>query len=372
MRPLGATTSLCPRCRAVVPAEIVEVGGRVYFDKVCPDHGPIRDFVCSDVRWFDRTEFSRPARPPRVYATEAERGCPLDCGLCPEHTQHTCVGLAEITSGCNLSCPMCYADSGPGGDFWSFDTFREVVARFVRQEGRADVLQISGGEPTLHPEFLRFVRHAYEQPIDVVMVNTNGLRLPRLLDELAPMRDRLEVYLQFDGFSDTVNRSLRGEPLLDAKLRAVEALAAHGVRTTLVCTVQHRVNYDQLGAIVRFGLERPWIRGVSFQPATYSGRHPAPRDLEDRVTIPDVIAGLVAQTGGLLRADDFMPVPCAHPNCHAACYVWRGAGGPVPLQRVIDLRGNVDLLPDTLVYTPQRAREVVSRILERACCPGGG
>ena len=121
---------------------------------------------------------------------------------------------------------------------------------------------------------------------------------------------------------------------------------------------------------MEFGLQRPWVRGVSFQPAAYVGRHLDAADLERRVTIPDVVRGLVAQTGGLLREDDFLPVPCAHPNCHSMTYLYRGAGKPVPVSRFLNLRGNSDLVANTLVYTPEKAGALVAAFLERekGCC----
>ena len=110
---LGTTHSLCPRCRRVVEAKIVVREGRVYFRKRCPEHGLIEDFVCADVAYYDRHEFAQPARLPRQFGTAAERGCPYDCGLCPDHEQHSCLALIEINEHCNLTCPVCFADSSP-------------------------------------------------------------------------------------------------------------------------------------------------------------------------------------------------------------------------------------------------------------------
>src|SRR6202158_5703458 len=221
---LGTTRSLCPQCRRLVDAKIITRQGRVYFRKRCPAHGLIEDFVCSDVAWYDRHEFSQPARQPRAYGTRSDKGCPYDCGLCPEHEQHTCIALIEVTSGCNLECPMCFAESGPGGKNIDFATYTRMVDRFVYLEGIADVLQLSGGEPTLHPDLVRMVRYAYEQPIQAVMINTNGIRLahdPALVEELENLRDRLEIYLEFDGLEEKTYTTLRGEKLLQTKLRAL-------------------------------------------------------------------------------------------------------------------------------------------------------
>ncbi len=371
---LGTTQSLCPECLAVVPAKIIARRGRVYFRKTCPQHGTRDDFVCSDASQYDQLHFALPARMPAAFGVEPDKGCPLDCGLCTEHEQHTCVGVLEITSSCNLACPMCYAASGPGGKHLSLADCRRQIDRLVEMEGRAEVCQLSGGEPTIHPQFREIVEYALSREIDYVMINTNGIRLardPSLVELAARHKDRLEVYFQFDGLSDDVYVALRGEPLLETKLAALEALGRAGVHVTLVATLQAGVNGDQLGPLVEFALSKPWITGISFQPATYSGRHVLPETLERRITFPDVIRGIAEQSGGLFREDDFLPLPCAHPNCHQIAIAYRRDGSAIPLTRFIDARANLDLLANGISFTRARSRDLILSYLGRQACCGG-
>ncbi|MDX1948455.1 MAG: radical SAM protein [Pirellulaceae bacterium] len=388
---LGTTQSLCPECLAVVPAKIVvrkekdphpsplpqgegASKGRVYFRKTCPQHGTREDFVCSDVAWYDRMEFALPARMPAQFGVLPDKGCPLDCGLCTEHEQHTCIGVLEITSSCNLTCPMCYAGSSPGGKHLSLADCQRQIDRLVAVEGRAEVCQLSGGEPTIHPQFREIVEYALSREIDYVMVNTNGIRFardPSLVELAARHKDRLEIYFQFDGLHDEVYRALRGEPLLETKLAALEALGQAGVHVTLVCTLQGGVNDEQMGPLVEFGLSKPWITGISFQPATYSGRHVLPADLERRITFPDVIRGVAAQTKGLFREEDFLPLPCAHPNCHQIAIAYRTGGTAIPVTRMIDAEQNFDLLANGISFTRSKAKNLILQYLSRQACCGG-
>jgi tetraether lipid synthase len=385
---LGTTQSLCPDCLLVVPAKIISRRSRVYFRKTCPEHGEREDFICSDVRWYDRMEFALPAKMPAVMGVEPEHGCPLDCGLCTEHEQHTCIGVLEITSSCNLTCPMCYAGSSPGGKHLALEDCKRQVDRLVEVEGRAEICQLSGGEPTTHPQLAEIIEYALSREIDYVMINTNGIRFARdpvLVDLVARHRDRLEIYFQFDGLNDAVYRALRGEELLETKLAALEALGRAGVHVTLVPTLQGGVNDNQLGPLVEFALERPWITGISFQPATYSGRHVLPQELERRITFPDVIHGIEQQTGGLFREDDFLPLPCAHPNCHQIAIAYRhtaegdrapgtgdkGAFTATPVTRFIDAAANFDLLANGISFTRAKSRELILQYLARNACCGG-
>ncbi len=371
---LGATQSLCPVCLDVVQAKIVERAGRVYFQKFCPQHGSREDFVCSDEKWWDRMEFNVPGREPLKYGVEPQRGCPYDCGLCTQHEQHTCIAVFEITGSCNLTCPICYASSGPGGKHVGLADCQRAIDRLVEMEGRAEILQLSGGEPTIHPQIVEILDYACRQPIDLVMVNTNGIRLANdreLCEEIAARTKQCQVYLQMDGLDDRVNPPLRGESLLATKLRAIERLGEYGINVTLVTTLQTGVNQDQIGPLVKFALERRWITGLSFQPATYVGRTVEPEDLEQRITFPDVIREVAAQTDGLFQETDFFPIPCAHPNAHSLCYAFRSGGEAIPITRFVDIEKHYDLLANGISLNRENTRSIIeSYLLRQACGPG--
>jgi hypothetical protein len=372
---LGTTQSLCPECLEVVQAKIIARRGRVYFRKHCPQHGWREDFVCSDVSAYDQMEYSLPARLPANTFTKMSKGCPLDCGLCEEHEQHTCIGLVEITESCNLKCPMCFAVSGPGGKHLSVEEARRAIDRLVQAEGRPEVLQLSGGEPTIHPQFAEILNYALSCPIDYVMINTNGLRLAKddsLIELIANNKSRVEIYFQLDGLNESTQVSLRGEELLNQKLRALERLGEAGINVTLVATLQGGVNLDQIGPLVKFAVERPWITGLSLQPATYSGRHFLPEELEQRITFPDVISAMEDQTEGLFRKEDFFPLPCAHPNCHQISLSYRHAAGITPLTRFVDAKENLDLLANGISFTREEGMRLIQQYLARQACCGGG
>lgn len=366
---LGTTDSLCPECMEVIPAKIITRNNRVYFRKRCPEHGVREDFVCSDVSWWDRQEGHTASVLPLVRSTSVGKGCPHDCGLCEDHEQHTCIGLVELTDKCNLTCPMCFAGSGPGGHHHSLDQIIASLDRLVECEGRAEVCQLSGGEPTLHPEFEAVVDEALARPIDYVMINTNGVRLAKdqaLVDHLAARRDRIEIYLQWDGDdSETVTR-IRGEDLIDLKRRAMDRLADAGLNVTLVATLAGPLPDGFYESLWKETLSRPNITGLSLQPATYSGRFMTPEDLQSRVTFPDVIHGLANASGGMIESEDFSPLPCAHPNCHQILLAARDGESLMPLTRLAPARENLDLIAGGLSFTPDRASQLVEVFLSRA------
>ena len=365
---IGTTQSLCPDCMEVVPAKIITFGKRVYFRKRCPTHGERDDFVCSDAAWWDRGEGHTPSVLPLSRSTAHQRGCPHDCGLCPDHEQHTCIGLVELTDRCNLSCPMCFASSGPGGKDHSMTDIIASLDRLIAVEGRAEVCQLSGGEPTLHPQFEMVVDEALARPIDYVMVNTNGIRLAKdreLVAFLAQRRERVEIYLQWDGEDDETLIRLRGEPLANLKRRALDALEQAEINVTLVATLHPPVNDDFYASLWHQARTRSNVTGLSLQPATYSGRHLRCEDLEGRITFPDVIRGLAAASGGSVVESDFSPLPCAHPNCHQILLAARDGNTIVPLSRAASLRDNLDLIAGGISFTPERAKQLMQIFLDR-------
>lgn len=373
---LGLTQSLCPECKNVVPAKIISRGGRVYFRKTCAQHGVREDYVCSDAQRYDLTETSLPAKLPARTFAEVSQGCPYDCGLCSEHEQHTCIGVIEITDGCNLTCPMCYAASAPGKPHRSLDEIKRSIDRLVAAEGRAEVAQLSGGEPTLHPELLEALDYALASEIDYVMINTNGIRLAHdaaLVESLADRRSRLEIYFQFDSLDDLQMSRLRGQTgLLDIKMRALDRLADAGLNVTLVSTLQGGVNDSAPAELLDFAKGRSEITGLSLQPATYSGRHVLPELLERRITFPDVIDQIANDHRNLFGREDFFPLPCAHPNCHWMSLAVRDSSGFTPLTKLLDPKQHLDLLANGISFTRDRTQALAQQIVSRLACGDSG
>ena len=338
------TRSICPECRLVIDAEIHLRDGKVIMRKRCPDHGWFEALISPDAAaYVELYRYNKPGTVPLEFSTEVKDGCPLDCGLCPEHKQHVCLGLIEVNTGCNLACPTCFADAGAGYNL-TMDEVELMLDTFIRTEGDPEVVQFSGGEPTLHPQLLDMVRMAQDKGIRHVMVNTNGLRIANdpewaaRLGALKPM-----IYLQFDGLEDATYVTLRGEPLLDVKLTALDRLAELDLDTILVAAIERGVNEHEIGPIVEFGLKHPAVRGVNFQPVMHTGRHLA-FDPMERVTIPEVVGRVEQQTNGLFIKSDFVPVPCCNPGCQSITYAYVEDGKVTPLPRLLNVDDYLDYI----------------------------
>ncbi len=211
------------------------------------------------------------------------------------------------------------------------------------------MVQFSGGEPTIHPEIISMLEAAKDKGIQYVMVNTNGVRIARdreFVRELA--RIGIAVYLQFDGFSPRTFQTLRGQDLSDMKRLAIKNLSSFNVDTVLVSTVQRGVNENEMGRIVDYAMETPVVRGVVFQPTFYTGRHPSFNPM-DRVTLPDVVKGIAAQSKYGFQPSDFVPIPCCFPTCSSATYVYVEDGKMIPLPRVVDVENYLDYFKNRTV-----------------------
>ncbi|HET7332738.1 radical SAM protein [Dyella sp.] len=340
-----SAVSICSTCLRRVEAKILIKDERVYMEKWCPHHGRERVLLADDAAYYRqcRELYIKPPELPRQFNTAQHYGCPYDCGLCPEHMQHSCLTLVEITDHCNLRCPICYAESGPHRPgYRDLATVERMLDAVVANEGEPDVVQISGGEPTLHPDFFAILDAARQRPIRHLMVNTNGLRIarePEFAARLAAYQPGFELYLQFDSLRDDVHKDLRGAKLRDVRLKALEHLNRHGISTTLVVTIKKGLNDDELGSIIEFALTQPCVRGVTFQPIQAAGRLEGYEAERDRLTLSEVRRRILEQSA-IFRPDDLIPVPC-NPDCLAMAYALKLEDKVLPLTRFVS--------PETLV-----------------------
>ncbi len=315
MTTLYTTTSICPVCLQQIEGRIQQRGSETILAKTCLEHGAFTATI-----WRGEPNFTGWQRPKTPYRggwrqTTPHRGCPYDCGLCTAHTQRTCTALIEITSCCNLRCPVCFADAGVGSHL-SVATIETMLERIHQQTGGCN-LQLSGGEPSLHPQLPAIIRLAAEKGFDFIQLNTNGLRLAEDRNFCFALKEAglSSVFLQFDGLDDTIYRQLRGTPLLARKIDAIANLSQADIGIVLVPTLVAGINDHQLWDIVCLGLDnQPHVRGVHFQPISYFGRYPE-GFMPHRLTLPELMTGLEKQSSGILQTDHFQPPGCEHALC---------------------------------------------------------
>ncbi|EGD57760.1 radical SAM domain-containing protein [Novosphingobium nitrogenifigens DSM 19370] len=300
--------------------------------------------------WQAQKLWLKPGDRPLNAQTRTEAGCPFDCGLCPDHEQHSCLAIIEVTEACDLACPVCFADAadrnGRHRPLAEIETMLDVL---VESEGEPDLVQISGGEPTLHPEFFAILDAVKRRPIRHVMINTNGVRLaqdPTFVARLATYRPALEIYLQFDSLRDEALMDLRGARLSRIRKEALEALEQAGISTTLVVAVKHGVNDDEIGAIVRHALEWTCVRGVTFQPVQDAGRNEGFDPARHRVLLTQIRREI--GKSGVFAVDDMIPLPC-NPDQISIGYGLRHGREVTPITRMIP-RDVILEGPNTVIY----------------------
>lgn len=325
-RMLGETQSVCPICLERIPAKKVERNRKVYLEKDCPAHGHFS--VCIWGGQIPYESFQRPAHKSDVNASlTVKDGCPYDCGICTEHRQKTCCVLLEVTTRCNLCCPLCFASSQGTGRDLSLEEIEKRYTYLMEQGGPFNV-QLSGGEPTLRDDLDEIIRMGKRAGISFFQLNTNGIRLAAEPDYVKKLADAgLDcVFLQFDGLEDDIYEALRGRKLLETKLEAIKVCSALNLGVVLVPTIVPGINVDAIGDILSFASAHlPKIRGVHFQPVSYFGRY----DQTERAhfTLPDLLEAIEQQTGGQMKMTDFSPGNAENPYCSmSGNYYKRGDG----------------------------------------------
>lgn len=334
-------TAFCPHCHDEAPelpladvtrlaGILVERDGQVWLERGCRTHGLVRTLYDEDpeiLSYLEEWTAPTKAHIPDMAGNFDPIPSAYLRGLPEMQTQHTCILLEDIAETCNLRCPTCFTDSSPDLRHVvpTADVLANVDQRLARENGRIDVLMLSGGEPTLHPNLAELLDELIARSITRILVNSNGVRIANddaLLDLLSSHRERVEVYLQYDGLSEQAHRHHRGGDLRRTKNQALRRLSEREIFTTLVMTCALGVNDDEIGDMVRLALDTPYVGGLTIQPQFGSGRSGA-IDPMNRLTHTGVLKRLGPQTDGAVTWRDLTALPCSHPHCCSVGYLVR-------------------------------------------------
>lgn len=362
---LKETRSRCPVCGVSCPATVRRVPGnpeRIHLFRTCAEHGSFDVCIASDARFYWLSKGRGSCDGGACCAGEGGRDGTLGRNAEPgealglQEKLSTCLALIEIVNSCNLACPTCFASSpqSPHVDAVPLEEICSRVQGVIDRKGKIEILQLSGGEPTLHPRFFELLEWCQNHAgIEYVLLNTNGVRVAHeeaFARELAERfrYGKFQLYLQFDGPGEEGQRALRGADLRASRRRCLDRCAESGIPVTLAMTVTE-ANLPHLWETVEFGLERENVRGVSFQPVFGSGRG----TLEDgrRLNVADVILNVVAQSGGGLKYEDFTPLPCGDPNCATIGYLLRTPDGVRSVSDFLDFESVQGFLRDKVRYS---------------------
>lgn len=322
--------------------------------------------------WKSQREWLKPGDRPLSVATRTDHGCPYDCGLCPDHEQHSCLAIVEVNEACNLSCPVCFADSSVKREgHRPLAEIERMLDVIVQAEGEPDLVQLSGGEPTIHPDFWAILDAAKARPIRHLMINTNGLRIarePGFAERLATYMPGFEVYLQFDSLKRDALMELRGADLTKVRVEALEALERANISTTLVVTLKKGVNDDEIADIVRFALTWRCVRGVTFQPIQDAGRNDGFDARRHRIVLTEVRRRIAE--AGVFGLDDLIPLPC-NPDQICIGYGLRNGTDVQPVTAMLPRELFVAAVPNTVTFESYpELREKVFELLSLSTAQG--
>ena len=384
------TKSLCPECLRVIEAEVVKENNKILIKKTCPEHGYFEDVYWSDAEFYEKfKKFAYDGKGVSNPNTEEKKGCPRDCGLCSNHKSGTLLANIDLTNRCNQRCPICFANAATAGYVYepSFEQIKKMM-EMLRNEKPVPcpAIQFSGGEPTIYPRLIEVIKLAKKLGFKQIQIATNGLKASQDLEFCKRIKEAglNTIYFQFDGIKEETYKKIRGFNAFPVKLKALENFRKAGLNSVvLVPTVVRGMNDDQIGDIMEVAKKNSDIvKGVNFQPVSFSGRIDKEQLRKERITIPDTLELLEEQTNRQILKNDFYPIPCVvpisrfveawkkepqveftvHPHCGAATYVFLENDKFVPITRFINVEKLLNLIEESIddLKGPDFIKEVIN------------
>lgn len=360
----SASQSICPKCRKTVQAKIIFRDNKVIITKRCLEHGEFEGLLSSNIDyWMKSLTYTKPGTKPKEFSNPVEKGCPDDCGLCSDHEQHTCSPIIEISNHCDLTCPVCIVWNQNSYNM-TMPEFEGIIEGLIRKEGTLELCLLSGGEPTIHPQFFELAEYAAKKKeIKRVLISSHGIRIAKDDEFARRFKDAgLYLSLQFDSLKNENYKTIRGANLLDLKMRTLEKCAKYDIPTIFVPTVARGFNDDELGEVVDFAFTHDFVTSVTIQPAAYTGLGGTsfPFDPMQRLTQVDIHEA-IGRTSKWIKKEDFLPIPCSHPSCYTASYMLKlDDGKHIPLTHFGDVSVYLNMLTNRAIMdADDRAEQMI-------------
>ncbi|MDR2487497.1 MAG: radical SAM protein [Clostridiales Family XIII bacterium] len=331
---LGSTRAWCPSCGVVEHALYSASDKGVFLERICPEHGPQSTPVCRTKEWFfERTRQPRQMSQNRCLSP-VKKGCPLDCGPCANHANSLRLPIFSITNNCNLKCPICFTHNRPDAIYYKSMDELETLLDIIEAEKRdLDLLDLTGGEPTLHPQIMEILERCARRSFRRIGMNSNGLVLGKhrkLAEKIKELG--VQVILSLDTLAPEKSLRIHGADIVQRKLIALAMLEEFRIPTVLLMVWIPGINDDELPKLIDFWLPKPFICGITLQNMAYTGQFGSRFSPRIHSTLEDVEHGLIRW--GTFSATDFFAHGSYHPFCYSTSYFIVGGDLRIPFTRL--------------------------------------
>jgi uncharacterized radical SAM superfamily Fe-S cluster-containing enzyme len=349
---LRSTLAFCDKCNKTELARIMERDSGVYMERMCPVHGTESVRIAASADWYAE----RMSSPRRISATRdrtpSKKGCPFDCGPCEWHTGGIRLPVFSITNDCNLNCPICFTYNRPDRKYYkSPEETRRIINHIIEKSGGVQLINLTGGEPTLHPELFAVLDACRSEGIGRITMNTNGIRIAE--DERFAERIKasgVQLVLSLDTFDPATSVVIHGKDITTLKQRCLDRLEKLNIPTTILPVCIKGVNEDEVAEIVHTYLRKPFVRSITVQNMTFTGKNGGSFAPRRHITM-DEIEQLLSRKEGI-EATDFVPLSSYHPLCYTAAYYIVREGTLISLTRLIGTERLAAMTGDSYLPVP--------------------
>jgi 7,8-dihydro-6-hydroxymethylpterin dimethyltransferase len=371
---LGTVQGMCRECGTLVPARVLGEDGAVYQERLCPRCGVARVRLADDVGWYlTRSATTVQCKPSLLPGTAVTRGCPHDCGPCAAHANACHLPVLSVTNACNMDCPICFTyNRADQKYFMSRAELRELLDKLLARVGPLDLINITGGEPTLHPGIIDLLQECQRPEIGRITMNSNGLQLAsdeglcRALAELG-----VYVVLSFDTFQPERALGIHGRDVTGQKQQALENLQRFGIGTTLLNVMIRGLNDDEIGDIIRLAKDHSVVRSVTVQTMTFTGKGGRRFQPRERMPLDGAAKAIERAMDGEMRQSDFFPHSSAHPLCYSIAYYLKDGERLRSLTDFFSVNEMRGMLAEGYLLQPgQEGQELFRRAIDRLWAEG--
>jgi hypothetical protein len=211
-----------------------------------------------------------------------------------------------------------------------------TVDWIVESSGPVDLINVTGGEPTLHPRILDILRCCKRPEIGRITMNSNGLRLSEDTDLCKALAELgVHVILSLNTLDSRISEKMHGKDIVRAKLQAIENLTRAGVKMTLLNVLMRGVNADSLSTVFDLMRGNDAILSLTVQTMTYTGQGGGCWPKREHIPVDEAARIVCERSMGALSFEDFLPRPSAHPLCYLTCYMLKSGEKLLPFARFI-------------------------------------